>query len=158
MLLKYYYILIVILLHLIMAILYFLKLLYSPYYSQTGCSVPWILQYCWEYCNFDCEIALSKLQPTWSNCKLKFTTRFVNKVSDWLLVANKNQFICSEYLIGSSLLLVANQRLCLQIWLWISTCNLITSVANCSEQSRNQNCNIPNNIVIFRGTEHPVWL
>jgi predicted P-loop ATPase len=33
---------------------------------------------------------------------------------------------------------------------------LITSVATCSEQSRNQNCNIPNNIAIFRGTEHPV--
>jgi hypothetical protein len=23
-----------------------------------------ILQHCWEYCNFDCEIALSKLQLT----------------------------------------------------------------------------------------------
>jgi hypothetical protein len=89
-------------------------------------------------------INLSALQVlrdcSWWNCKLKFTTRFVNKVSDWLLVAKKNQSICSEYLIGSSLLLVANQRLCLQIWLWISICNLITSVATCSEQSRNQNC------------------
>jgi hypothetical protein len=111
---------------------------------------PWILQYCWEYCNFDCEIAPSKLQLTWSNCKLKFTTRFVNKVSDWLLVANKNQSNILSKLIGSCLLLVANQRLCLQIWVWISTRNLITSVATCSEQSRNQNCNIPNNIAIFR--------
>jgi hypothetical protein len=117
-----------------------------------------ILQHCWEYCNFDCKIALSKLQLTWSNCKLKFTIRFVNKVSDWLLVAKKNQSNTLSKWIGSSLLPVANQRLCLQIWLWISTCNLITSVATCSEQSRNQNCNIPNNVAIFRGNEHPVWL
>jgi hypothetical protein len=46
------------------------------YFSQTvlfqACSVTvkpdvrfrGILQHCWEYCNFDCEIALSKLQLT----------------------------------------------------------------------------------------------
>ena len=68
----------------------------SCYYTIMSITVkpdvlfPWILQYCWEYCNFDCEIALSKFQPTWSNCKLKFTTIFVNNVSDWLLVTKKN--------------------------------------------------------------------
>jgi hypothetical protein len=112
-----------------------------------------------EYCNIVGNIVILIARLLWASCNRRdqiaswnshFTTRFVNKVSDWLLVAKKNQSICSEYLIGSSLLLVANQRLCLQICLWISTCNVITSVATCSEQSRNKNCNIPNNIAIFR--------
>ena len=86
------------------------------------------------------------LRLLWASCNRR------NQIASW-------KSICSEYLIGSSLLLVTNQRLCLQILVVNFNLQfLITSVATCSEQSRNQNCNIPNNIAIFRETEHPVWL
>jgi hypothetical protein len=38
-----------------------------------------------QYCNFDRQIALSKLQPTRTNCKLEIHKRFVNKASDWII-------------------------------------------------------------------------
>ena len=38
-----------------------------------------------QYCNFDRQIALSKLLPTRTNCKLEIHKRFVNKVSDWII-------------------------------------------------------------------------
>ena len=114
-----------------------------------------------EYCNavgntaiFYCEIALSKLQPMWSNCKLKFTTRFV-KHSLWLATSSKEQPIHLLRVFNWFFFATSSQsETFLQIWLWILTCNLIMSVATCSEQSRNQNCNIPNNIAIISGEQN----
>jgi hypothetical protein len=47
-----------------------------------------------QYCNFDRQIALSKLQPTRTNCKLEIHKRFVNKASDWIITKREaNQIV-----------------------------------------------------------------
>jgi hypothetical protein len=38
-----------------------------------------------QYCNFDRQIAQSNLQPTRTNCKLKFTKDLWTKLSDWTI-------------------------------------------------------------------------
>jgi hypothetical protein len=44
--------------------------------------------------------------------------------------------------IGASVFLIVQSEALFTNLLWISTCNMFASVANCSEQSDYQNCNI----------------
>jgi hypothetical protein len=132
-------------------------------YSQTGCSLASNIVS--QYCNFDRQIALSNLQPTRTNCKLKFTNDLYKKEGSTNPVA-QTIWLTSLFLVIQSEVLFTNL-------LWISTCNLFVSVANCSEQSACQNCNIVINesgtillgeiLLNESGTmllvrEHPVWL
>jgi hypothetical protein len=98
----------VILLHFIMAILYFLKLLYSPYYSQTGCSVPLniaillgILQFWLRDCSEQVATDVIKLQVEIHNqiCKQSLWLATSSKeepihllrVFDWFFIATSSQ-------------------------------------------------------------------
>jgi hypothetical protein len=96
-----------------------------------------------QYCNFDRQIALSNLQPTRTNCKLKFTIlRFVNKDSDWTIRKREAPIQLPRLFDWRSLFLIVQSEALFTNLLWISTCNLFVSVANCSEQSAYQHCNI----------------
>jgi hypothetical protein len=89
-----------------------------------------------QYCSFDRQIALSNLEPTRTNCKLKFTKDLWTK--PWLDYKKEGSTnpVAQTIWLASLFLIVQSEAL------WISTCNLFASVANCSEQSAYENCNI----------------
>jgi hypothetical protein len=94
-----------------------------------------------QYWDFDRQIVLSNLQATQTKCKLKFKKIF--KQSLWLdykKVGSANR-VAQIIWLASFLLIFQSEALFTNI-LWIWTCNLFASVANCSEQSAYQNCNI----------------
>jgi hypothetical protein len=59
--------------------------------------------------------------------------------------------------IGASLFLIVQSEALFTNLLWISTCNLFASVANCSEKSAYQNCNIVGQYCNVAGKRTSGW-
>jgi hypothetical protein len=73
---------------------------------------------------------------------LEIHKRFVNKASDWIIRKREaNQIVWATGLVLPPFRIVQLEALFTNL-LWISNCNLFASVANCSERSAYQNCNI----------------
>jgi hypothetical protein len=111
-------------------------------YSQTGCSLAsniailshniaiLIGRLLWAICNRREQIA------SWNSQK-------ICKQSLWLDYKKEGSTnpVAQTIWLASLFLIVQSEALFTNL-LWISTCNLFVSVANCSEQSAYQHCNI----------------
>jgi hypothetical protein len=114
----------------------------SAAYSQTGCSLESNIA----ILSHNISILMGRL--LWAICNRR------EQIASWNSQKICNQSLWLDYKKGGStnpvaqtiwlaslFLIVQSEALFTNI-LWISTCNLFTSVAICSEQSAYQNCNI----------------
>jgi hypothetical protein len=114
-----------------------------------------------QYCNFDRQIALSNLQPTRTNCKLKFTN-VICKQSLWLDYKKEGSTnpVAQTIWLASHFLVIQSEALFANL-LWISNlqfvrvgCNLLRAICPsklqyygtilqcCSQENIRFDCNI----------------
>jgi hypothetical protein len=96
---------------------------------------PTILQFWYADCSEQIATDANKLQ-VWNSQKICKQSLWL----DYRKVGSQSNSLSNW--IGASLFLIVQSEALFTNRLWISTCNLFASVANCSEQSAYQNCNI----------------
>jgi hypothetical protein len=112
------------------------------FYSQTGCSLASNIAI------LSRNIAILIGRLLWAICNrleqiASWNSQTICKQSLWLDYKKKGSTNPDAQTIWlASLFLIVQSEALFTNLLWISTCNLFASVANCSEQSAYQNCNI----------------
>jgi hypothetical protein len=105
--------------------------------------LPATLQYCPTILQFWQGVCSEQFASDENKLQVEIHKRFVKKLSDWTISKKEGyQIVWATGLIGASLFLIAQSQALFTNLLWISTCNLFASLANCSEQSPYQYCNI----------------